>query len=64
MLIGIGLGLVLSRTMASMLHGTAPGDPFTFVAVSAFLLLVSILACWIPAHRASRLDPLRALRLD
>jgi putative ABC transport system permease protein len=64
--IGIGLGLVaafaLTRVMTSMLVGVSPTDPATFVAIVAFFLAIATLACWIPARRASRLDPVQALR--
>ena len=64
--VGIGVGvaaaLAASRVLASVLYGVAPADPATFVAVAALLVLVTGLACYIPARRATRVDPLRALR--
>ncbi|HEX6314955.1 MAG TPA: ABC transporter permease [Gemmatimonadaceae bacterium] len=64
--LGIGLGLVaafaVTRVMASMLVGVSPTDPVTFAGIAAFFLAVTALACWIPARRASRMDPLVALR--
>jgi ABC-type antimicrobial peptide transport system permease subunit len=65
---GIGLGLaaalVLSRTLRALLYDVAPRDPLTLGVVSAALALVALVACWIPARRATGADPLRALRQD
>jgi putative ABC transport system permease protein len=67
-LFGLALGLVSSvgaaRLIRSMLFGTQPLDPGVFAAVSAMLLLVAALACLVPAWRASRLDPMQALRTE
>jgi ABC-type antimicrobial peptide transport system permease subunit len=64
--IGIGFGLVaafaVTRVMSSMLVGVSPTDPMTFAGISLFFLAVTALACWIPARRAARLDPVVALR--
>jgi predicted permease len=63
---GVALGVVtalpLSRVLASLLFGIEPLDPFTFAAVPVLLLLVSLLACLLPARRAGRLDPSAMLR--
>jgi len=65
-LIGLGFGLIgafsLARVMRSMLHGVSPTDPLTFTGVSIVLLGVALLACLIPARRATRVDPIVALR--
>jgi predicted permease len=51
-----------SRVLASLLHEVKPGDPAIFAATAAFLALVALMACYVPARRAARLDPMRALR--
>lgn len=67
-LIGIGLGLALamlaSRALASLLFGVTGLDPLTYAAVSGLFLTVAALACWIPARRAAKADPLRSLAAE
>ena len=60
--IGIAISFALTRLMATLLFGVTPTDALTFAAVSAFLMLISLLACYIPARRATKVDPLVALR--
>ncbi|HKD86071.1 MAG TPA: ABC transporter permease [Terriglobales bacterium] len=60
--IGIFVSLLLTRFMQEMLYGVKRFDPMTFVAVSAVLLLVSLVASSVPAYRAARLDPMQTLR--
>jgi putative ABC transport system permease protein len=59
---GLAAALGLTRLMASMLFGMSATDPPTFVAVVAVSLGVALLACWVPAQRAMRVDPMTALR--
>jgi putative ABC transport system permease protein len=67
-LYGLMLGLAASvgavRLIQSMLYGTRPLDPVIFAAVAATLLAVATLACMIPAWKASRIDPIQALRAE
>jgi putative ABC transport system permease protein len=66
--IGIALGalgtLVLRRTLSHLLYAVNPADPATFLAVGALLLGTVLAACWIPAWRATRVDPMAALRYE
>jgi putative ABC transport system permease protein len=62
--IGVFAGLLLTRLMTSLLYGTTPGDPLTFAAVSALLMIVALLACYVPAQRAMKVDPMIALRYE
>src|ERR1035441_5870214 len=62
--IGIGGAIVLTRTLRSFLFGLSPTDPVTFGAVVFVLILVALLACYIPARRAAKVDPMAALRYE
>jgi putative ABC transport system permease protein len=67
-LVGVAAGLVaafgLTRLMSDMLYGVSTTDPATFTAISLLLISVAMLACWIPARRATRVDPLTALKYE
>jgi predicted permease len=62
--IGIALGAVLTRFIANLLYGIAPLDPLTFIGVVLALMAVALLACYLPARRAARVDPMVALRYE
>ena len=62
MVIGIVASLALGRLMSGLMYGTSSTDPMTYLVVSLVLLIASLGACWVPATRASRLDPNDALR--
>ncbi len=62
--VGIVGALAAGRLLSSLLHEVKPGDPAIFAATAGFLALVALLACYIPARRAARLDPMTALRYE
>jgi predicted permease len=62
--IGLAAALLLASLMTSLLFGVTPHDPLTFAAVTALLILVALLACYIPARRVMRIDPMVALRYE
>jgi predicted permease len=62
--LGLALAVVLTRVMSSYLFGVGPVDPLTYAAVSALLAAISLLAIYLPARRAARIDPNVALRAD
>ncbi len=62
--LGLAGALVLTKLMSSILYGVSSTDVMTFVSVPALLALVSVVACWIPARRATRIDPIEVLRAE
>jgi putative ABC transport system permease protein len=64
LVIGVAGGLALTRVLRSLLYGVTPTDPATFVLVSLLLGAVGLLACYIPARRAAKIDPMAALRYE
>jgi predicted permease len=63
-LIGLVASFALSKLLAGMLFEVTPNDPAILVAVSALMITVALAACWIPARRATRVDPISALRYE
>jgi predicted permease len=61
---GLAVALALTRFMEGMLYGISPTDPISYVVLTLFMLLVAGLALWLPARRASRVDPMEALRAE
>jgi ABC-type lipoprotein release transport system permease subunit len=62
--VGLVLAFAVTRAMTSLLYRTEPFDPVTFAAVPLVLAAVALLACYLPARRASRVEPVVALRTE
>jgi ABC-type antimicrobial peptide transport system permease subunit len=62
--VGLAGSLAASRLVASQLYGISSADPLTLASIIALLLVTALLACWLPARRAARVDPIEALRCE
>jgi ABC-type transport system, involved in lipoprotein release, permease component len=63
-IVGLFVALGVMRIVSGMLYQVTATDPVTFIGVAVLLIVVAVLACYLPAHRATKIDPLKALRYE
>jgi len=63
-LVGVGASIAFSRLLESLLFGVTPNSLATLAGVSVALIVIALLACWLPARKATKVDPLVALRYE
>lgn len=63
-MVGLGAAVAVMQLLRSMLFGVRPGDPVTLAAVAVLLAVVTVAACYVPARRAAKVDPMVALRCE
>jgi ABC-type antimicrobial peptide transport system permease subunit len=64
LIIGVGVAAMVTRLLSAFLYGGSTTDTLTFIAIPVLLTLVALLACYLPARRATKVDPLTALRYE
>jgi ABC-type antimicrobial peptide transport system permease subunit len=62
--IGLVIALTMARVLSSLIYNVSPADPMTFISVAVMVVAIALLACYLPARRAARADPMVALRAD
>ena len=64
LLAGLGVAVILAQVLRAFLFGVEPADPLTFASIAVLFTAVALLACYIPARRATKVDPMKGLRYE